>query len=252
MTLYSYIKAPPGHRLKVPESPWRYFRLFISVFLLTLGTASFTTVAYPLVSYQLFYAPKLRQSSGLLSPVAPEPIPLDVPTVSASEPNFIPEVSSNPLDFTDSEFWYPTQSVQESQEKKLLYSLTINKLRIAAATVRNDHTDLKESLIHYPGTAAPGDLGNAVIFGHSVLPQYFNPHDYSTIFSTLHTLKEGDEIELSDGNAIFRYVITDMYETAPDDLSPLGQRYDNRFLTLITCTPPGTYLRRLIIRAVLL
>jgi len=40
-----------------------------------------------------------------------------------------------------------------------------------------------------------------------------------------------------------------MYEVAPTDLSVLEQHFDGRYLTLITCSPPGTYLRRLIIKA---
>jgi sortase A len=253
MTMYAYIKAPPGHRLKKPASKLAYLRVFLSVFLLTHGIASFTSVAYPLISYQLIYAPRLKQSDRLLSPIAPSlELPLNVTTAKASEPQVLPELIGTPLDLTDSEFWYPTQSVQQQDASRLIYNLTIPKLKINGAVVRNDNTDLKESLIHYPTTASPGDLGNAVIFGHSVLPQYFDPTSYTTIFSTLHTLKNGDEITLFDGQASFRYIIQEMYETAPDDLSPLAQRYDNRYLTLITCTPPGTYLRRLIIKAVLL
>ena len=253
MPIYSYIKAPPGTTLKKKESPLVYVRIFVSVFLLTLGVASFTTVAYPLISYQLFYAPGLQKNSTMLSPIANDQInPLEIQPAIASEPKVIAEIVGTPLDFTDSAFWYPTTSVQGLDETKLIYSLNIPKLKINGATVRNDHTDLKQSLIHYPQTAAPGDLGNAVIFGHSVLPQYFDAKNYTTIFSTLHTLKKGDEIEIVDNGATFHYVIEEMYEAEPDDLSPIAQRYDNRYLTLITCTPPGTYLRRLIIRGVLL
>lgn len=253
MTLYSYIKAPPGYTLQRPENPLRYFRVFLSVFLLTLGIASFTTVAYPLISYQLIYAPRLQRSANMLSPIAPSNNnPLEIKTALAAEPKVLPELLGTPLDNTDSEFWYPTRAVQAVDFTKLVYTLSIPKLGIKGASVRNDHTDLKQSLIHFQGTAAPGDLGNTVIFGHSVLPQYFDPHNYITIFSTLHTLKKGDEIFLNDGDATFRYVIAEMYEAEPDDLSPLSQSYDNRYLTLITCTPPGTFLRRLIIRAVLI
>lgn len=59
-------------------------------------------------------------------------------------------------------------------------------------------------------------------------------------------------MEIAADGATFTYKITEMYETAPDDLSPLAQTYNGRYLTLITCTPPGTYLRRLIIKASLI
>jgi sortase A len=56
-------------------------------------------------------------------------------------------------------------------------------------------------------------------------------------------------MEIMADGATYTYKITQMYEAMPDDLTPLAQSYDGRHLTLITCTPPGTYLRRLIIKA---
>jgi len=109
--------------------------------------------------------------------------------------------------------------------------------------------DLKKSLVHYPNTATPGQLGNTVIFGHSVLPQFFNPKSYLTIFSTLYKLDQGDEIFVDYDNVNYKYVVEQMFEVPPSDLTVLEQRYDGRFLSIITCSPPGTYLRRLIIKA---
>jgi sortase A len=109
--------------------------------------------------------------------------------------------------------------------------------------------DLKKSLIQYPQTALPGQLGNAVVFGHSVLPQFFNPKSYLTIFSTLYKLKQGDEIIINFDKSTYKYIIEEMYEIQPTDFSVLEQRFDNKNLTLITCSPPGTYLRRLVIKA---
>jgi len=40
-----------------------------------------------------------------------------------------------------------------------------------------------------------------------------------------------------------------MVEVEPEDLSILEQRFDDSYLTLVTCVPPGTYLRRLVVRA---
>ena len=109
--------------------------------------------------------------------------------------------------------------------------------------------DLAKSLIQYPQTALPGQLGNAVIFGHSVLPQFFNPKSYLTIFSTLYKLETGDEIAVDFDKIHYRYLVDEIYEVKPEDLSVLEQRFDGQYLTLITCSPPGTYLRRLVIKA---
>lgn len=232
---YRYVKAPPGHTLQFPLGIGFKLRYVFSLILLTLGVATFTTVAYPLLSYQFTYSPGFQKNS-LISP----------------SPTFVAEIVNTSFDYTDASTWFVAPENSLESNAASVYTLTIPKLGIDHAVVRNDHTDLKQSLIHYLGTAMPGNLGNTVIFGHSVLPQFFNPQNYLTIFSTLYRLKPGDTMEITADGATYTYKISEIYETAPDDLSPLAQVYNGRYLTLITCTPPGTYLRRLIIKAYIL
>ena len=135
-------------------------------------------------------------------------------------PTFVDEVVNTSFDYTDATTWFaPTLKSSESSSYSV-YTLTIPKLGVDHAVVRSDHTDLKQSLIHYAGTALPGNLGNTVIFGHSVLPQFFNPQNYLTIFSTLYRLKPGDTMEIAADGATYTYKISQIYETVPDDLSP--------------------------------
>ena len=117
------------------------------------------------------------------------------------------------------------------------------------ARVQVGGKDLSNNLIHYGGTAYPGSFGNAVIFGHSTLPLLFNPENYMTIFATLPTLDYGDEILVKFDGINYRYRIEEMIEVVPEDISILEQHFDDSYLTLVTCVPPGTYLRRLIVRA---
>lgn len=245
---YRYVKAPPGYTLEFPLGFSKKFRYTLSLMLITVGVATFTTVAYPLVSYQINFAPGFQKSS-LNSPLTTS----HIKQVKAAEsPAFVDEVVNTSLDYTNSSSWFAGATRSKEASDYAVYTLSISKLGIDSAVVRSDHTDLKQSLIHYAGTAFPGNLGNAVIFGHSVLPQFFNPQNYLTIFSTLHKLEVGDTMEIMADGATYTYKISEMYETAPDDLSPLAQVYNGRYLTLITCTPPGTYLRRLIIKAYVL
>jgi len=78
--------------------------------------------------------------------------------------------------------------------KVTFYNISIPKLRIDNAVVAIGGEDLNEHLIQYPGTALPGRRGNAVIFGHSILPRFYDPKRYISIFSLLHTLEMGDPI----------------------------------------------------------
>jgi len=111
--------------------------------------------------------------------------------------------------------------------------------------------DLSHNLVQYPGTALPGKNGNTVIFGHSILPIFYNPQDYLAIFSTLPTLKIGDEIFVSYDSVSYVYRIEQMFEVLPTDIQVLEQDSSDSFLSLVTCVPPGDPRdpRRLIVRA---
>ncbi|MCX6791525.1 MAG: sortase [Candidatus Gottesmanbacteria bacterium] len=43
----------------------------------------------------------------------------------------------------------------------------------------------------------------------------------------------------------YKYIVYDLAVTDPSDLSALAQRFDDSYLTLVTCVPPGTYWQRL-------
>jgi sortase A len=60
-------------------------------------------------------------------------------------------------------------------------------------------------------------------------------------------LKKGDEIFIDFDGILYRYQVINMEEVSPDNVRVLEQRYDSEYLSLITCVPPGTYLRRLVI-----
>ena len=131
------------------------------------------------------------------------------------------------------------------------YTLTIPKLKIESATVSIGGENLSDSLIQYLGTAVPGKIGNSVIFGHSILPQYFNPKNYLSIFSTLPSLKKGDEIFADYDGVAYKYRIESIFRVKPSDIQILEQNSSDSYISLVTCFPPGHPLKpeRLIVRA---
>ena len=157
------------------------------------------------------------------------------------------------IDYTKASNWFVGGAGSEdfSNEKISFYTISIPKLKIENATVSIGGEDLSKSLIQYPGTATPGKRGNAVIFGHSILPIFYNPKDYLAIFSTLPTLKKGDEIKINYDGISYKFLVEDKFEVAPTDIQVLEQNSDDSFLTLVTCVPPGDPRkpRRLIVRA---
>jgi sortase A len=164
-----------------------------------------------------------------------------------------PVADSQPVafaaDYGNANIWYPTSPQKHVMAPVNTYTLSIPKLKIENALVTIAGDDLHASLVHYGGTGLPGQYGNAVVFGHSTLPQFYSPTNYTSIFSLLPTLKVGDDILVTYDGVTYRYTIFEMLVLDPTDLSVLEQRFDDSYLTLVTCVPPGTYWKRLNIRA---
>ena len=106
---------------------------------------------------------------------------------------------------------------------------------------------LRSGVVHYPGTSLPGQTGNVVITGHS---SYFpwDPGRFKDVFALLHDVDPGDQIIIYYNQEKFVYEITEKEVILPDDISVLKQTPQDQ-LTLITCTPIGTNLKRLIVTA---
>jgi LPXTG-site transpeptidase (sortase) family protein len=107
---------------------------------------------------------------------------------------------------------------------------------------------LVDGVVHYPGTANPGQAGNFFVTGHSSYYPWA-PGNYKTVFARLSALSVGDEYWVYSNGDKYRYVVRSKKEVSPSDITVLDQPVDERISTLMTCTPVGTTLRRLIIVA---
>ncbi|TSC98000.1 MAG: putative sortase [Candidatus Peregrinibacteria bacterium Greene1014_49] len=105
---------------------------------------------------------------------------------------------------------------------------------------------LQHGVVHYPGTARPGQAGNFFVTGHSSYYPWA-PGKYKNVFARLHELDVGDEYWVYYGGDKHRYIVRDKQEVKPSNVRVLDQPLDKRLATLMTCTPVGTTLRRLII-----
>ena len=116
-------------------------------------------------------------------------------------------------------------------------------------TFENDiQVALKDGVVHYPGSARPGQAGNFFLTGHS---SYYPWDDgrYKNVFARLGELDLGDTYTVYYGGDRHTYRIVKKYEVKPNDVSVLDQPTSQRLATLMTCTPIGTTLRRLIVLA---
>lgn len=107
---------------------------------------------------------------------------------------------------------------------------------------------LKDGVVHYPGTANPGQFGNVFITGHSSYYPW-DPGRYKDVFALLHDLDVGDEYTIFFAGKKYNYKIVERKIISPKDVSVLQQPENERISTLMTCTPVGTALNRLILVA---
>lgn len=244
--------SPPRHS----PSPNRRFTHLFAPILVTIGSLMITTAVWPIVQYQFILSPSL-QPVKFLSPL-PES-QLSRPQAYRSEflnpqPQVAGLTANGQTDtYTNPRTWFPEADFNPPTPETNLplteYLLSIPKVNIESARVVIDGEDLSRGLIQYPGTAMPGQPGSTVIFGHSVLRQFYNPslknpNRYMSIFSKIMTLKTNDQIYLDFGDIRYTYEVKDKVEAKPEDVFILEQRYGGSDLKLITCVPEGTYLRR--------
>lgn len=241
MALHVYLK-------KKHYSPKKKTINFFSYIFLIAGTMLLFWSFYPILSFTIYSNLFLKNNINM-------PISDNSTTSSLKEANSIlgafSVFSNNLRDYTQASIWFPA-SPQLNQLSKLAvkeYSLSIPKLNIKNARVVVGGEDLAKSLVHYLPKSLPGEYGNVAIFGHSTLPQLYNPKDYKTIFTYLSSLEKGDKIYVNVGEFEYQYEVVTLFIVQPTDISVLEQRKDDSYLTLITCEPPGTWLERLVVTA---
>jgi len=259
---------------KIKSNFWQRIPKFVKfsattmpLILILVGIILAGSAAWPIISQVL---PQNDHKNNLLSPLSNTQLANTNNLVFAksnlidenSETNVVldePVILDYSLDYTNLSNWFDDQSATFSDIDYQVeeYRLDIPGLDVNNAKVRVGGTDLNKSLIQYPGTALPGEPGAPVIFGHSVLRQFYNPSEknprrYTSIFSKIMTLKQGDKIYLTYNNVKYTYQVQSNTEVQPTDTFILAQRHDARQLKLVTCVPEGTVLRRGVVIAQLI
>ncbi len=131
-------------------------------------------------------------------------------------------------------------------------SLGVESLQAKDWSVLEDQIrdTLLEGVVHYPGTAKPGKIGNAFLTGHSS-NYIWEISEYNTVFALLPQIEIGADILVTYNQKEYLYRVTEKKEVKPDEVGILKQG-DQKILTLMTCTPVGTTLKRLVVTAELI
>lgn len=199
----------------------------------------------PFLSWQVYFAPAFAASEFVA------PIPKTTIVSKESIQNLLQQAGNifTGVDYSNAQNWFPNAQASGGVARVPSFTISIPKIRIKQAIVSTTDYELDKHLVNYSGTAVPPDKGTSVIFGHSTLPQLFNPTDYKTIFANAYTLKVGDDIFAEVQGATYTYRIYAISVVEATDTSIFAQNFDDSYITIVTCTPPGTTWKRLILRA---
>jgi sortase A len=95
---------------------------------------------------------------------------------------------------------------------------------------------------HWPGSAMPGQLGNAVFPGHRVT--------HTHPFLDLDLLRPGDSIVFEMPYGTYTYAVRDTIIVKPTDMWVVDQHRDHE-VTLIACHPKHSAAERIVVQGVL-
>lgn len=129
------------------------------------------------------------------------------------------------------------------------FKLSVPSISLENVIVAVNSNDFDNMPAHLPGTALPGEKGNVFITGHSSLPQNIAVN-HKAFFVNLPNVKKGDSIYVDVLGQRFTYEVLGLRIVDPKDISVIDPP-DNRgrYLSLMTCVPPGFNTKRLIVFA---
>ena len=131
------------------------------------------------------------------------------------------------------------------KNKQISGLIEIPKIKVNAAILEGtDDSALQYAVGHYPGLGEIGQPGNYVLLGH-------RNYVYGHFFRNIDKLEVDDQIILTKGTDIYTYSVTESFVVKPEEVWVLEQT-EEATITLITCTPVGTYTDRLIVKGALL
>lgn len=131
-------------------------------------------------------------------------------------------------------------------------SLFIPKIGVNAPVIYDVGSEdimesLRDGVVHLVGSGHIGDGKNIFVTGHSS-NYWWEKGNYNTVFALLPNLNTGDEIYLTDHGKLRRYLVQGKTEVSKNEVDNYLDS-EKEQLTLMTCVPVGTNLRRLLIIA---
>jgi sortase A len=136
------------------------------------------------------------------------------------------------------------------------FSIVIPKLNINSKVIKNVdpfnsriyQKALSQGVAHAKGSGLPGFPGNVFIFAHSA-SSWYQANQFNAVFYLIDKLEPGDQIYIYYENSKYLYTVAEKKLVKSTDINYLSNNLNTKSLTLMTCWPPGTTLKRLVIIA---
>ena len=173
--------------------------------------------------------------------------------VIAEKPVQSPATTSNPFSSLLDKF---TQTEELISPVSTDFGIVIPRINANSAIIPSVDTNsyeeyiesLKIGVAHAKGTALPGDNGHIYLFAHST-DNVLSVGTYNAVFYLLYKLEPKDKIYLFYQGKKHVYSVLSKKIINPTEVHYLTRSSASEFLTLQTCWPPGTTLKRLLVFA---
>ena len=180
---------------------------------------------------------------------------INYPVIKINFQYFWSNITNHEQTKSEQKYLPKVKNVKQPTAKELKLAnnhIIIKKLNMDVPIVWDSPEDkfldnLQYGVAHFKGTAKPGEKGNIFIAGHSS-SYWWQRGAYSAIFSIIDRLNQGDEVIITYQNKVYVYEVKEKFVVKPSQVEVMKST-ETPTLTLMTCTPIGTALNRLIIRA---
>lgn len=150
------------------------------------------------------------------------------------------------------------QKMTEIKPVDKSFSIVIPKINVNSKVVANVdpfnekiyQKALSQGVAHAQGSALPNEVGNIFLFSHSSVNWYV-ANRYNSVFYLLNKLEKKDQIIIYHQNQKYMYQVFEKKVIDADAIKYLFAKPSQKTLILMTCWPPGTTLKRLIVLATL-
>lgn len=206
-----------------------------SLIFLSIGVFILMQVVLPLLSYTFWEFSSYNKNQFLVDPYPsgkPSSFAQNVLGLSVENIGNFPAFVINPK----------SPMVKPAYDE---FKITVPKLNLKDIEVKVYSNDFEKNLAHLPGSVLPGEKGNVFITGHSSI---IAPSAKSAFFANLHNMKKGDEIFVEALGQNFTYNVVGIKIVDPKETWVINPPDSSgRYLTLMTCVPPGFNTKRLVV-----